>query len=167
MGRYEARVVWRRAADGTFRDNRYTRAHEWQFDGGARVRASASPLHVPAPFADPAAVDPEEAFVAALSSCHMLFFLWLAAQRGFEVFSYDDSAVGLMGKNHDGRESITKVTLRPQIVFDGSKRPTDADVEVLHHESHDRCYIANSVRTQVFVEGQAEGTKHLYGEQKR
>jgi organic hydroperoxide reductase OsmC/OhrA len=113
---------------------------------------------VPPPLSDPSAVDPEEALVAALSSCHMLFFLWLAARRGFAVVSYEDAAVGIMRKEADGREWLAQVTLRPDVVFDGPRRPSRADVAALHHESHNRCYIANSVKSEVLVEDRAQGT---------
>ena len=158
MGTYEAKIVWQRGSDEPFTDGPYSRAHDWLFDGGARVRASASPHSVRPPLSDSSAVDPEEAFVAALSSCHMLFFLWLAAQRGFAVASYEDSAVGTMSKGKDGREWVSQVTLRPNVVFDGPQRPSPAEVETLHHDSHERCYIANSVKTDVRVEGRASGT---------
>jgi organic hydroperoxide reductase OsmC/OhrA len=159
MGTHEARVVWHRGADERFTDHRYSRRHEWLFDGGARIGASAAPSNAKPPYSDPAAVDPEEAFVAALSSCHMLFFLWLSAQRGFSLFSYEDSALGVMSEDRDGRQWVAKVTLRPRVVFDGEKRPTAAEVESLHHESHERCYLANSVKTQILVEGHATGTR--------
>jgi organic hydroperoxide reductase OsmC/OhrA len=157
MATYEATVKWRRGADETFIDQRYSRAHDWLFDGGARVRGSSSPHSVRLPFSDPAAVDPEEALVVALSSCHMLVFLWLAAKSGFAVLSYEDAAFGIMSKDEKGREWVTNVTLRPHIVFDGNKRPTDLEVEALHHEAHEGCYIANSVKTAVVVDGRAEG----------
>lgn len=157
-GTYVATVVWRCGEGEHFPDHRYSRAHDWLFDGGARVRASASPRTVSPPLSDPSAVDPEEALVAALSSCHMLFFLWLAAQRGFSVLSYEDAASGTMSQGPDGREWITGVTLQPKVIFDGQKRPTKADVDALHDESHERCYIANSVRTEIVVQARAEGT---------
>jgi organic hydroperoxide reductase OsmC/OhrA len=157
MATYEATVKWRRGADEPFIDQRYSRAHDWLFDGGARVRGSSSPHSVRPPFSDPSAVDPEEALVVALSSCHMLVFLWLAARRGFAVLSYEDAAFGIMNKDERGREWVTNVTLRPQVVFDGDKRPTELEVEALHHESHEGCYIANSVKTAVVVDGRAEG----------
>jgi organic hydroperoxide reductase OsmC/OhrA len=157
MATYEAAVKWRRAADEGFIDEKYSRAHEWLFDGGAVVRGSASPHSVKPPFSDPSAIDPEEALVVALSSCHMLAFLWRAAKRGFAVSSYEDSAVGVMTKDEKGRQWITKVTLRPQVVFDGDKRPTELEVEAMHHEAHEGCYIANSVKADVVVEGQAQG----------
>jgi organic hydroperoxide reductase OsmC/OhrA len=158
METYEAKVVWQRGSDEPFTLGRYSRAHDWLFDGGAHVRGSASPHSVRPPLSDPSAVDPEEAFVAALSSCHMLFFLWLAAQRGFAVISYEDRAVGVMNKDANGREWVAQVTLRPDVAFDGPQRPSPAQVETLHHDSHERCYIANSVKTDVRVEGRATGT---------
>jgi organic hydroperoxide reductase OsmC/OhrA len=152
VGTYRASVVWKRREDEQFTNNRYSRAHEWLFDGGARVPASAAPSHVRLPFSDPTAVDPEEAYVAALSSCHMLFFLWLAAKHGFSVISYEDEAIGEMAQADDGREWIAKVRLRPKVAFDGEKRPSQADISSLHHVAHERCYLANSVKTEVLVE---------------
>lgn len=157
MASYDANVRWRRQGHERFTDNRYSRAHEWVFDGGATVRASSSPHVVKVPLSDPAGVDPEEAFIASLASCHMLFFLFFAARRGFVVASYDDRAIGVMGKTDDGREWMSKVTLRPHIVFEGDKRPTAAELDALHHEAHAACYIANSVKTEVVIEGDAEG----------
>ena len=129
------------------------------FNGGAQVHASASPHVVRAPFSDPSGVDPEEAFVAALASCHMLFFLAFAAKRGFEISTYEDGAAGVMSKTSDGREWMTKVTLRPRMAFTGDKRPTAEEVDALHHQAHEACYIANSVKAEVVIEGQAEGLR--------
>jgi len=157
MVSYEATVTWVRGKDEPFTDQRYSRRHRWLFDGGADILASSSPHSVKVPFSDPAAVDPEEALVAALSSCHMLFFLWLAARRGFAVASYTDKAIGEMGREPSGREWMKCVTLRPEIVFDGDKRPTQADVEEMHRVSHEACYIANSVKSEIRVEGTAHG----------
>jgi len=155
-GSYEVEVKWRRRPDERFVDGRYSRAHEWLFDGGARVHASSSPHVVKLPFSDPSGVDPEEALLAAISSCHMLFFLGYAAQRGFVVAAYDDRAIGVMSK--DGtREWMAKVTLNPNVEFAGDKRPTAAEVEALHHQSHADCYIANSVKSEIIVEGKAQG----------
>ena len=149
---HEATVRWERGPGEAFTDNRYTRAHEWRFDGGAVVPASASPHNVRVPFADPAAVDPEEAFVAALSSCHMLFFLAFAAARGLAVDTYMDAAQGRMAKAPDGREWLDRVILRPRIAFDGDRRPTPAEIEALHHAAHEACFLANSVKSEVVVE---------------
>ena len=151
MTEYVATVEWNRGGQ-PFLDNRYSRAHDWRFDGGAVVRGSSAPSSVPIPMSDPAAVDPEEALVAAVSSCHMLFFLAFAAKAGFTVDSYRDEAVGVMGKDDRGKTSITAVTLRPAVVFSGESRPDAAALADLHHRSHEHCYIANSIRAPVTVE---------------
>jgi len=148
---YTANVVWTRPSDAPFKDNKYSRAHQWRFDGGAVVPASSSPLSVRAPLSDPAAVDPEEALIAALSSCHMLFFLSFAASGGFVIDKYDDEAVGELAKNAKGTTSITKITLRPKITWVGTP-PSAEQLDKLHHRSHDACYIANSVNAEVVVE---------------
>jgi organic hydroperoxide reductase OsmC/OhrA len=121
------------------------------FDG-VQVPASASPLHVPVPMSRPEAVDPEEAFVAALSSCHMLFFLFFAAKAGFAVEVYEDEAVGVIGKNDRGKAFVSTVRLSPTIAFAGERRPSEAEIAELHHRAHDECYLANSVLTDVVVE---------------
>jgi len=157
MAAYEATIRWQRSADEAFTDQRYSRSHRWLFDGGAEVIASSSPHSVRVPFSDPAAVDPEEALVAALSSCHMLFFLWFAARRGFSIASYTDKAIGEMGREPDGKEWMKRVTLRPEVVFDGEKHPAEEDVSELHHLSHQACYIANSVTSEILIEGTAQG----------
>lgn len=145
-----ATIAWTR--DGAaFTDQQYSRAHAWRFDGGAVVRASSSPHVVPLPHSDPAAVDPEEAFVAALASCHMLWFLSLAAQRGFVVDAYDDAARGTLARDADRRQAITDVVLRPRVRFAGGA-PDAATHAALHHEAHERCFLANSVRTRIHVE---------------
>jgi organic hydroperoxide reductase OsmC/OhrA len=151
MSIHTAKVRWERG-EQPFIDNRYSRLHRWSFDGGAEVPGSSSPHAVRAPLSDPAAVDPEEAFVASLASCHMLWFLSLAAKRGFRVDRYVDEAEGTMAKNERGKLAITVVTLRPAVEFSGEKRPTRADLEGLHHEAHEECFIANSVRSEVRLE---------------
>jgi organic hydroperoxide reductase OsmC/OhrA len=148
---YRATVAWDRAG-AAFTDQRYSRGHRWRFDGGVEVPASASPHVVPLPMSVAAAVDPEEAFVASLSSCHMLFFLSLAAKRGFVVDSYVDEAVGTMARNAGGKLAITRVTLHPLAHFSGEKRPSRAEEDALHHAAHGECFIANSVRTEVTCE---------------
>ncbi|HJR53604.1 MAG TPA: OsmC family protein [Gemmatimonadota bacterium] len=155
MAEHLATVSWERRNEA-FVDNRYSRAHEWGFDGGLTVPASASPHVVRPPMSDPHAVDPEEAFVASLASCHMLWFLSLAARRGFRVESYRDEAVGLMEKNADGRLAITTVTLRPHVVFGGDTIPAAEAVDELHHAAHHECYIATSVRSEIQVEPRME-----------
>lgn len=151
MSEYTAVIKWHRGG-ATFTDNRYSRAHLWQFDGGVEVPASSSPHVVPIPMSVAAAVDPEEAFVASLSSCHMLWFLSIAAKRGYAVEGYRDEAVGVMAKDSSGRTAMTLVTLRPVVEFGGDRRPTIDDLFDLHREAHEQCYIANSVRTEVRCE---------------
>jgi organic hydroperoxide reductase OsmC/OhrA len=149
--RYEARVTWQR--DGAkFTDNRYSRGHEWSFDGGVTVRASSSPLTVKAPYSVAEAVDPEEALVAATASCHMLWFLSLAVQQGFIVDRYSDEAFGVMEKNADGKVAFTRITLRPRIEFTGEKRPSAEEIAALHHAAHEECFIANSLKCDVVIE---------------
>lgn len=151
MHRYEATVSWQRGSQ-PFTDNRYSRAHEWRFDGGARVAASSSPHVVPLPMSDAANVDPEEALVAATSSCHMLFFLALAAKRGFVVDTYADPAFGVMDKNPQGQVAMTRITLRPKIVFSGDRLPSAEEIAVMHHQAHEQCYIANSLKADIVIE---------------
>ena len=151
MSEYVAKVEWTRNG-AKFTDNRYSRAHSWRFDGGVTVPASSSPHVMPAPLSDPNNVDPEEAFVAAIASCHMLWFLSLAAKRGFVIDTYSDDAVGVMEKNEQGKMAITRIALRPQISFAGEKIPSSSDIDALHHAAHENCFIANSVRTEISVE---------------
>jgi len=153
MSRHDAEVRWQRGPDEAFTDRRYSRAHSWHFDGGAVVPASSSPHSVPLPFSLPEHVDPEEAFVAAIASCHLLTFLFIAAKAGLVVETYTDAASGVVAPNEEGRLAVTHVTLHPDIVFSGDAAPTDADVARLHHEAHEECYIANSVRTAIVVAG--------------
>jgi organic hydroperoxide reductase OsmC/OhrA len=148
MSNHTAVVRWSRS-DQKFTDNQYSRVHEWAFDGGIQLRASSSPHAVRLPFSDPSAVDPEEAFVAAVSSCHMLTFLYLAAKKGFRVDSYVDEAMGVLETIQKGRMGITRVMLHPKIVFSGDKLPSGEEIENLHHHSHEECYIANSVKCEI------------------
>lgn len=153
MHQFFATVAWQR--DGQdFADQRYSRGHAWQFDGGLTVPASSSPLSVPLPMSVAANIDPEEALVAATSSCHMLFFLSLAAQRGYVIDDYRDAAVGELGKNAAGRLAMTRIVLRPRIAFAGTP-PSPEALATLHHDAHERCYIANSLTADVVVEGVA------------
>ncbi len=147
---YRATIVWKKIGDD-FSKGRYTRAHEWHFDGGTVVPASASPGVVPAQFVREDAVDPEEAFVAALSSCHMLTFIDLARHAGLTVESYVDEAVGVMEEIAPKKRAVTKVTLRPTIVFGGAP-PDKAKLDALHHQAHELCFIANSVTTKITIE---------------
>jgi len=151
MSTYTAEIRWSRG-EQKFNDNRYSRAHTWRFDGGAVVPASSSPHVVPLPLSDPQGVDPEEAFVASLSSCHMLWFLSIAAKRGYTVDAYADDAQGVMAKNAAGKFAMTSVTLRPLVTFSGEKLPDRAALDALHHAAHAECFLANSVRTEVRIE---------------
>ena len=151
MSRYVATVIWTRPADAPFKDNKYSRAHEWHFDGGTVVPATSSPSVVKVPLSNPAAVDPEEALVASLSSCHMLFFLSLAATGGFVIDRYEDEAIGEMGKNARGAMARLKVLLRPKITWGGTT-PSTEQLDKLHHRSHEACYISNSVTTEIVIE---------------
>ena len=151
MSTYVAELLWERG-DQDFAGNRYSRRHSLRFDGGAEVLGSSSPSVVPPPGSDPAGVDPEEAFVASLSSCHMLWFLAIAAKRGFTVDRYEDSASGELARNAERRFAMTRVTLRPKVVFSGEKLPTTEELDALHHKAHEECYIANSVKTEIVVE---------------
>ena len=150
--RYTAVVEWARG-EARFTDGRYGRGHRWLFDGGVEVPASSAPSSVPVPLSRPDAVDPEEAFVAALSSCHMLFCLDLAQTRGFVVDSYRDEASGVMTPTAAGKLFVSAVTLDPEIAFGGERRPDPADIAAMHHAAHAECYLANSVLTAVTVAG--------------
>jgi organic hydroperoxide reductase OsmC/OhrA len=150
MATYHATIRWTRGEDA-FANQKYSRSHSWHFDEGLSVPASASPHVVRAPWSVAAAVDPEEALVAAVSSCHMLFLLSGASRAGFIVERYEDPAVGEMGKDADGRLAVTKVTLRPRVTVSG-RAPTAAEFAALHHAAHEQCFIANSVRSEVVLE---------------
>jgi len=153
MSVHTAEIAWHRH-DARFTDNRYSRLHKWTFDGGAVVPGSSSPHVVRVPLSEPSAVDPEEAYVAALSSCHMLWFLSIAAEQGYVVDSYVDQAEGLMSKNEEGKDAVTLVTLKPAVAFAvGGKEPDDAALERLHHAAHESCFLASSVRTRIEVQG--------------
>jgi organic hydroperoxide reductase OsmC/OhrA len=153
---YWARIHWQRGT-AVFTDSRYSRAHTWRFDGGVEVPASSSPYVVRVPLSAENAVDPEEALVASLSSCHMLFFLSFAATRGFRIDDYADDAVGVMGKNAAGRTAMLRVTLRPRVRFSGERLPSREEQLALHHRAHEECFIANSVTTEVLCEPAFDG----------
>lgn len=157
MSEHKATIRWtRKATPDDFAKGKYSREHTWSFDGGVTVPASASPSVVPAPWSNPASVDPEEAYVASISSCHMLTFLYVAQKRGFVVESYEDQAVGVMTKSERGATPwVSAVTLHPKIVYGGEKKPTAADEEHLHHEAHEQCFIAQSVKTEITVKRSA------------
>ncbi len=150
MSEHKATVRWALTGED-FSKGRYSRAHSWTFDGGATVAASASPSVVPLPYSDPAAVDPEEAYVAALSSCHMLTFLHVAYRKGFVVTTYDDEAVGVMSKNESGSLWVSQVTLRPQVTYREGAAPSPDQEDQLHEAAHHGCFIASSVKTPIAV----------------
>jgi organic hydroperoxide reductase OsmC/OhrA len=144
-------IEWRLPTGANFLKGKYSRAHTWSFDGGVTVPASSAPSSVPLPWSDPNRVDPEEAFVAAVSSCHMLTYLWLAYRAGFQVEQYRDEAVGVMSPGENGVLRVGTITLRPDILYAGPDRPTAAEEEQLHHHAHEQCFIANSINTVVTV----------------
>jgi organic hydroperoxide reductase OsmC/OhrA len=151
MAEYSAEVIWQRG-EAAFTDNRYSRAHRWRFDGGLEIPASSSPHSVPLPLSDAAAIDPEEALIAALSSCHMLWFLAIAAKRKFRVDRYRDLATGVLAKNAAGKWWVSVVTLKPEVQFSGELLPTREQIAAMHESAHAECYIANSVSTQINIE---------------
>ena len=155
MANYNATIQWQRdrqQSEQHFLNSQYSRAHQWHFDGGTSVPASSSPHVVPLPMSVEQHVDPEEAFIAALSSCHMLFFLSIAAKRKYIIDSYVDEAIGTMGKNKQGKMAFTTVVLRPKIQFSGDKQPTQAQIDNIHHLAHEQCFIANSVNCEIKIE---------------
>lgn len=154
MSQHLATIRWQRQGPD-FVAGKYSREHTWTFDGGVTVPASPSPAIVPAPWSNAAHVDPEEAFVAAVSSCHMLTFLWLASRAGLQADSYDDAAVGIMTKNAAGVAWISEVALRPRITWSGDKVPSAAEIEHLHHEAHEQCFIAQSIKTNIVFQSPA------------
>ncbi|UII32864.1 OsmC family protein [Fulvivirga ulvae] len=150
--KYTARIIWEKSKDEKFTDHRYSRKHRWSFDGGLDIKASSSPGVVPVPMSDESAVDPEEAFVAAISSCHMLFFLSIAAGKSYVVESYEDQAEGIMGKNERGERAMTNITLRPRVVFSDVFNAPDAEqISELHSLAHRRCFLANSVQSKINI----------------
>jgi organic hydroperoxide reductase OsmC/OhrA len=151
MAQYAAEVIWERG-DAVFTDNRYSRRHLLRFDGGLEVPASSSPHSVPVPLSDPGAVDPEEGLIAALSSCHMLWFLAIAGKRKLRVDRYRDQAAGVLAKNAHGKLYLSVITLRPEVQFSGELLPTREQIEAMHHSAHAECYIAHSVISEVRVE---------------
>jgi organic hydroperoxide reductase OsmC/OhrA len=153
MAEHKASIKWTLTGDPAgYAGGKYSRAHTWTFDGGATVPASSSPSVVPAPWSNPAGVDPEEAFVAAIASCHMLTFLYVAQKAGFVVERYEDDAVGWMTKSERGATPcISQVTLHPKIAYAGGKKPTETEEEHLHQQAHEQCFIAQSVKTEILV----------------
>ena len=157
MSEHKATIKWTLTSPD-FLKGRYSREHSWTFDGGMSIPASPSPSVVPTPWSNPANVDPEEAYVASISSCHMLTYLFLASRGGFVVESYVDEAVGLITKNERGVPWVSRVDLHPAIVYSGEKLPTAEDEHRLHHAAHEQCFIANSVKTEIVVSAPGTGS---------
>ncbi len=147
MSKHSVDIAWAKSESEIFTDNKYSRAHTWQFDGGAVIAASSSPHVVPLPFSIEENIDPEEAFIASLSSCHMLWFLYLAAEHGYIVDAYRDAAIGVMAKNDKGKLAMTSVTLRPTV----KSNIPDSNLSDLHHKAHEECFLANSVKTEIKI----------------
>lgn len=152
MSTYVAAVQWQRPPNERFIDHQYSRAHQWLFDGGIIIDASSSPHIVAPPYSEVANVDPEEAFIASLSSCHMLFFLSIAAKHRFIIDKYEDNASGILQKNNQGKYAMTKVTLKPEVIFSSDVKPSRNQFEKMHHQAHQQCFIANSVHTDIVIE---------------
>jgi organic hydroperoxide reductase OsmC/OhrA len=159
MSLHKAVISWK-CASPDFLKGKYSREHTWTFDGGITIPASPAPTSVPSPYSNAANVDPEEAYVAAVSSCHMLTYLYLAYKQGFQVDSYHDEAVGLMTKNEKGVPWVSSIKLCPRIEYSGEKLPSPADEEQLHHAAHEQCFIANSIKTELTVVRSGEAGSH-------
>jgi organic hydroperoxide reductase OsmC/OhrA len=153
MSEHIATIYWENRQE-IFTDNQYSREHTWSFDGGIEVPASASPHVVPIPYSNPACVDPEEAFVAALSSCHMLFFLAIAAKKQFIVERYRDRAIGIMDKTDAGKLAMTAIHLHPDITFRGACLPTSGQIADIHEQAHHQCFLANSVKASITIQSE-------------
>src|SRR4030095_5139313 len=148
--KYSSTVVWEKQPNEIFTDNKYSRKHKWKFDG-IEVTASSSPQVVPLPLSYEHAIDPEESFVASLSSCHMLFFLSFAARNRYIIETYEDRAEGIVAKNEEGKMAVVSVTLHPKISFSGEKIPSSEEIDQIHHQAHEACFIANSVTTNIQI----------------
>lgn len=153
MSKHRVNVRWDRG-EAPFTDKKYSRAHTWRFDGGAVVPASAAAGVVPLAYCDPAGVDPEETLAAAVSSCHMLWFLVFAANKGFVVDRYEDDAEALLAKDADGKYAVTQIILRPQVFVSGSHLPSDEEFAAMHHQAHEECFIARSVKSEILLQPQ-------------
>ncbi|HUE82545.1 MAG TPA: OsmC family protein [Pyrinomonadaceae bacterium] len=148
---YNVRVFWQKQPEEVFVDNKYARTHIWSFDGGIELQASSSPHVVPLPMSSESAVDPEEAFIASLSSCHMLWFLSIAAGKNYVVESYEDNAEGVLAKDEEGKLAMTRVVLKPKVIFGAQHTPSRDEADELHRLAHEKCFIANSVKTKISI----------------
>jgi organic hydroperoxide reductase OsmC/OhrA len=149
--KYTATISWSKSPNEIFTDGKYSRVHQWKFDGGMAFKASASPHIVPLPMSDESLIDPEEAFIASISSCHMLFFLSFCARQKLILTHYEDNAEGIMGAGDDGTKQMLSVTLSPKLQFEGNALPTKEILHQLHEMAHANCFIANSVKTKIEV----------------
>ncbi|WP_103070469.1 OsmC family protein [Aquimarina sediminis] len=149
--KHSARIFWKKEPQELFVDGEYSRTHMWSFDGGAKLIASSSPQVVPIPMSDPSVIDPEEAFLASLSSCHMLFFLSIAMSQKYSVKTYEDNVCGTLGKNKKGKTAIEQIKLNPKVIFCGSKQPSMAQVVKMHDMAHARCFIANTIQSEISI----------------
>lgn len=147
----KSKIVWTRKPEEAFLDGKYKRIHQWIFEGGLRLNASSSPEIVPLPMSDPALIDPEEAFITSVASCHMLFFLSIAAKKKFVLNYYEDSPTAILGKNKDGNLSIRSLVLNPLVTFEGARVPDETAIHQLHELAHSNCFIANSINTQITI----------------
>lgn len=148
---YTATLTWQKQPGEEFEKGTYSRVHHWEFDGGMKIAASSSPNVVPLPMSDPSVIDPEEAFLASLSSCHLLFFLSIAAKKKIIVEKYEDHVEGIMGENEDGKTAMLSVILNPAISFSGNNLPSPETIHQIHELAHDSCFIANSVKTKIKI----------------
>lgn len=151
MSHYAATILWETHPHEKFIDHQYSRAHIWEFDGGISISASSSPQIVPTPYSNAENVDPEEAFIAAISSCHMLFFLDLAAQNTLKVERYVDAATGVLGKDETGNIAMLSITLAPKITWSEGHSPNEELIAQLHHQAHTKCFLANSIKTEINI----------------
>ena len=146
-----AKVTWEKQPQESFTDNAYSRVHNWEFDGGATIQASSSPHIVPIPFSNPDLVDPEEAFLAAAASCHMLFFLSIAASQGYQIMAYNDQAEGILQKNDQNQLAFAQIALKPEVVCGGEKLPDESQMQKMHEQAHERCFIAQSIKASIKI----------------
>ncbi len=145
-------IIWHKGKEEIFLDGQYKRTHQWIMKGGMILNASASPEIVPIPMSDPALIDPEEAFLSSVSSCHMLFFLSIAARKKLVIDSYQDTPIAIMGKNENGKMAVQSITLQPKVVFGEGKAPNEKTLNRIHQIAHANCFLANSINTKITIQ---------------
>jgi organic hydroperoxide reductase OsmC/OhrA len=146
-----AKILWHRSPEEKFLDGNYRRVHNWILDGGMRIEASSSPEIIPMPMSDPSLIDPEEAFIASIASCHMLFFLSIAAKKKFIIENYEDNPEAIMGNNNEGKMAILSLILQPKVTFAGTNIPAEDNIKLIHELAHSNCFLANSIRTKISI----------------